>query len=78
MKKKRGVPAGTFLRTEPIFKDKVLEIIRMRQRGATFREIAEVVGGTHMSAFSAHRRWQTWGTAELARQEAGKKQTRAA
>ena len=63
--KRRGPPKGIY-RSEPIFRDKVLTIVRMRElEHATFGEIAGVVGGTRMNACNSFRRWRDWGLREL-------------
>ena len=63
--KRRGPPKG-ICRSEPIFKDKVLTIVRMRELDkATFGQIAERVGGTRMNACNSFRRWREWGLREL-------------
>lgn len=54
-----------FIRVEPIFKDKVLTIVRMRLEGKTYQEIAQKVGGSRMNALSAYKRWHTWAIEEL-------------
>jgi transcriptional regulator len=56
--KKRG--PKNFSRSEPIFRDKVLTVVKMRDNGATFAEIANTVGGTRMNACNAYRRWREW------------------
>ena len=67
MSKKRGPPKGRG-RHEPIFRDKVLTIVRMRDvESATFETIAERVGGTRMNACLAYRRWGDWARGVMAR-----------
>ena len=65
--KKRGPLPGSF-REEPIFRDKVLEIIRLREmEDMTYSEIADRVGGTRMGMCSSYHRWKAWGREQLAR-----------
>ena len=67
MSKKRGPPKGQS-RHEPIFRDKVLTVVHMRDvENATFEAIAARVGGTRMNACLTYRRWGDWARGVMAR-----------
>jgi transposase len=46
----------------------VLAIVKMRENtGATYRELAEEFGLSHMTCFTIVRAWRAWGIEELQR-----------
>ena len=47
----------------PIFKGRVLEMVRLREEGKTFNEIGKIMGCSHMNAFYNYRRWRAWAVA---------------
>ena len=57
--KRRGVGPG-ILRQEPYFPDKVREIVALRRRGATLKEIASQMGMTESGVHQLIKRWSDW------------------
>lgn len=62
VKRQRGRPAGNF-RDAPYFPEKAKIIVRMRDNGASYTEIATVVGGSRMGCCSTYHRWREWARA---------------
>jgi len=52
-------------RDTPIFKAKVLRIVKLREKGRTFDEIATQVGGTRMGVWYLYKRWKDWGLEQI-------------
>lgn len=60
---RRGPTPGVN-RQEPLFPERVAEIVRLRDSGMTFAAIAVKVGKTRMNCCSQYNRWRDWGRAQ--------------
>ena len=58
MTMKRGPAPG--LPREPLFPERVLEVVRLRDQGLSYAEIAPVVGCTRMNCCALYNRWRDW------------------
>jgi hypothetical protein len=54
---------GAKTRSAPQFKGRTIEIVRMKEQGMTYEQIANTIGGTRMSACYIYRRWRPWAIA---------------
>jgi hypothetical protein len=58
--KRRGPKPGLNRREYPIFADRVKAIVYMRDKGITFTQIAQLIGGTRMGVCLQFHRWKHW------------------
>lgn len=58
-KKKRGLPPG-ILKEKPLFPEKILRIIKLRDEGMTLQKIGDEFNMTSAGVLHLYNRWVKW------------------